>query len=403
MIRFEREQDGPGLYLVYTPENNSGEWLRQQLDKKGKASISARVFTVTRDRLVELNFDSGDYEENNFVFLIGVVSAGYNIIDREVLGITYDLGIHVSIRLERKTFCAERNISIFRRFNDFGLDSLTIGGEAEEALPAEVFNRLLKKFPNSYELDRYAKARISSIIRNYLPIEEDFQINYESYLDKKESHKGSQPLEVLAPYESEKFGELVEKVDQMLSNFSSYSETQWQDEILQIVLLLFPRYIRAFKEGPVNDSWAKKSRRVDFLLVDASGFIDIIEIKKPIDQNLVTINRYRDNHVPLRELSGTIMQVEKYLYHFNRWGQRGEEKLREDYDSKLPEDVEIKIVNPSGIIIMGRDNDLTDEQKNDFEVIRRKYRNILDIITYDDLLRRLKAIRDHFGSTSFLT
>ncbi len=45
---------------------------------------------------------------------------------------------------------------------------------------------------------------------------------------------------------------------------------------------------------------------------------------------------------------------------------------------------------------MGRDRGLSDEQKNDFEVIRRKYRNIMDIITYDDLLRRLEVIRDQF-------
>ena len=398
MIRFETEHDGPDLYLVYTPENNSGEWLRQQLEEKGEASISGRVFHVTQESLVEFDEEDSDYDDDDFVFRIGVVSAGYYCIDRDVLGINFDLGIHVSINLERKIFCAERNIAIFRRFNDFDLESLTIGGESEGALSAEVFGQLLKKFPNTYELDRYAKARISSIIRNHLPIEKDFQVEYESYLNKKESHKGSQPIEVLAPYESEKFGELVEKMEQMLEYSSSYSEKQWQDEILQIILLLFPRYIRAFKEGPVNDSWANKTRRVDFLLVDASGFIDVIEIKKPSDQHLVTSNRYRDNHVPLRELGGTIMQVEKYLYHFNRWGQKGEKKLGKDYASELPEGIEIKIVNPSGLIIMGRDEGLTNDQKNDFEVIRRKYRNVLDIVTYDDLLRRLKVIRNHFKS-----
>lgn len=49
-----------------------------------------------------------------------------------------------------------------------------------------------------------------------------------------------------------------------------------------------------------------------------------------------------------------------------------------------------------GEITMGRDKGLTNEQKNDFEVIRRKYRNVLDNINYDDLQRRLKVIRDHF-------
>ena len=54
------------------------------------------------------------------------------------------------------------------------------------------------------------------------------------------------------------------------------------------------------------------------------------------------------------------------------------------------DDFKIKITNPSGIIIMGRDDKLSDIQRDDFEVIKRKYKNIIDIITYDDLLKRLK-------------
>ncbi len=39
---------------------------------------------------------------------------------------------------------------------------------------------------------------------------------------------------------------------------------------------------------------------------------------------------------------------------------------------------------------MGRENDLSIEQKKDFEVVKRKYKNVIDIISYDDLLNRLK-------------
>ena len=45
---------------------------------------------------------------------------------------------------------------------------------------------------------------------------------------------------------------------------------------------------------------------------------------------------------------------------------------------------------------MGRDQNLTPEQRTDFEVIRRKYRHVVEIMTYDDLLRRLKIIREQF-------
>ena len=43
---------------------------------------------------------------------------------------------------------------------------------------------------------------------------------------------------------------------------------------------------------------------------------------------------------------------------------------------------------------MERSNIFAEHQKADFEIIRRKYKNILDIITYDDLLYRLHRTRE---------
>lgn len=99
---------------------------------------------------------------------------------------------------------------------------------------------------------------------------------------------------------------------------------------------------------------------------------------------------YRDNHIPLRELSGTVMQLEKYIYFLNRCGKRGEKLLTEKYKDQLPKDFSIHITNPKGFIIMGREEGLSPAQKHDFEVVKRKYRNVIDILSYDDLLQRLK-------------
>jgi len=86
------------------------------------------------------------------------------------------------------------------------------------------------------------------------------------------------------------------------------------------------------------------------------------------------------------------MQIEKYLFYLNKWGRAGEDSLTEKYKSELPADFSIKITNPGGIIIMGRDINLSHGQRQDFEVVKRKYKNVIDIITYDDLLRRLEFI-----------
>jgi len=77
-------------------------------------------------------------------------------------------------------------------------------------------------------------------------------------------------------------------------------------------------------------------------------------------------------------------------------GKTGEDVLTERYQGEFPEGFKIRITNPSGIIIMGRDNNLSPAQLQNFEVVKRKYTNIVDIITYDDLLRRLEFIFKYY-------
>jgi len=122
------------------------------------------------------------------------------------------------------------------------------------------------------------------------------------------------------------------------------------------------------------------------------GNLDIIEIKIPFEKSIVSKSKYRDNHIPSRDLSGAIMQIEKYIFYLNKIGKNGEVELNKRYKSELPDDLEIKIVNPNAIIIMGRDNQLDRSQLNDFEIIKRKYKNVIDIFTYDELIRRMEIL-----------
>src|SRR6185312_12738443 len=151
-------------------------------------------------------------------------------------------------------------------------------------------------------------------------------------------------------------------------------------------------YVFVFKEVPVHSKPGEgiKEKYLDFLLVDSNGNTDIIEIKKPFENAIMTKGVFRDNYIPLRELSGTVMQIEKYIYYLNRWSYEGEKFLTTKYKDNLPQGFGIKITNPSGIIIMGRENNLSVQQKRDFEVVKRKYKNVVDIITYDNLLERLR-------------
>ena len=294
---------------------------------------------------------------------------------------------------------AERGISIFGKIDSLVSRSIYIGGNNDGAIPEATFRALLKSFPNTYELNRYASARISGVLSSYIETKDDYEEKYQQYLNKRASREGTNLSDLFSEVELLKYKGILEKLNNMLDAENSYSETKWQEELLQILLLLYPKYIYVFKEAPVRDTYNNANRSIDYLLVDSSGNTDIIEIKKPFDKSIVTNTKYRDNYIPLRELSGTVMQIEKYIFYLNKWGKKGEDKLSEHYKDEISPGFKIKIKNPSGLIIMGRTKGLNQEQIQDFEVIKRKYKNVIDIITYDDLIERLQFVIHHWTET----
>ena len=172
--------------------------------------------------------------------------------------------------------------------------------------------------------------------------------------------------------------------------------------MVAILLLIFPKYIAVLEKVPIDDRYTVpgqvRRRQIDLALVDVNGNIDVIEIKKPIHDVLLRRTAYRDNYVPTASFSGTIMQAEKYLFHLSKGGPASEEKITKKYAAVLPADFKIRITNPKAMLILGRDKRedgspaFNSGQLADLEVIKRKYANMIDIITYDDLLRRLKNI-----------
>lgn len=384
MIVFEKYSDK--LVLSYKPDGPS-EWIFHEINNSGSVTIS-KTFSFSENELLT-QYDPDD-EYATVKFKVADKENDYYRFSKGLLSLEHDLYIHDSIKFERKLFVAERGISIFRKIGSLVEQEIYIGGDAENSIPITTYKELIAGFPNTYELNRYSEARISGIISSYLETKEDYESKYQRYLNKKVSRVGDDLKQQLSQLELFKYQSMLNKLKQMLDDEISYSEAQWQKELLGIILLLYPKYIHIFEEAPVRDTYSKTNRNIDYLMVDSSGNTDIIEIKKPFDQCVVTKRTYRDNYIPLRELSGTVMQVEKYIFYLNKWGIKGEEKLTEYYKSELPENFKIRITNPCGMIIMGRSEGLSLEQLQDFEVIKRKYKNIIDILTYDDLLERLE-------------
>ncbi|HDS8252279.1 TPA: DUF4263 domain-containing protein, partial [Escherichia coli] len=305
--------------------------------------------------------------------------------------------------LSRRFFAAERNISIFGRLSRILNHSnpIYIGGDSAEAIPFKIFKELLRKFPNTHEVNKYADARVHTILEQYLEGMKDARGLYETYLNKieliRKSRKSNLDLTTINKLEIEKYTLIRDTIENALNTKQHWSEKDWQKLMVQFLLLLFPKYIHVIENITIHDYYSipgkKKDRYIDIGLVDSNGNLDIIEVKKPFDDKILRRTKYRGNSIPTSELSGGIMQAEKYLFHLSKWGTKGEDNLTRKYASELPSGMSIHISNPKAIIIVGRDQidngNMTENQKLDFEIIKRKYTNMMDIITYDDLLRRL--------------
>lgn len=382
--------------VLYSSDTPSPEWVYYELGKSGSVRIG-KVFWFTKSELMS-TFDQ-NHERDPVKFQVAEKDGEYFRFPKAVLSIEHDLYIHENIKLERKLFIAERGISIFGKLDQLVNQSIYIGGDEDGAIPEATIRELLKAFPNTYELNRYASARVSGVLSSYVETKEDYEKKYQQYLNKRVSREGANLSYLFSESELLKYRGILNKLTNMLDDEYSYSEAQWQEELLQIVLLLYPKYIYVFKEVPIRDTYNNTNRSLDYLLVDSSGNTDIVEIKKPFDKCIVTNRTYRDNYIPLRELSGTVMQIEKYIFYLNKWGKRGEEKLSEWYKDQISPGFKLKITNPSGLIIMGRTKGLAQDQIQDFEVIKRKYKNVVDIITYDDLVERLQLVINRWAET----
>ena len=176
MIDFTK--NGDRLLMRYVPERGSDDWLVKPLESEKDIPISGRALHV-RHELYRPEIEDGDYGMDAcYRFAVGRLVDDYYQMDRRFLGIEYDLFMHRSLNFRRTTFVAETNIPLFQGFKNYGLTSLRVGGEHPDAVPTEVFEEMLRQFPNTYELKKYARARVSSMIRNYVPINSDPEAEY---------------------------------------------------------------------------------------------------------------------------------------------------------------------------------------------------------------------------------
>ena len=396
MIDFIYSNDS--LILKYSPIGGV-EWIKKDFKEKEFVIIKKTFIFESSDVILYSN-------DNSMVQLrLGTLENDYYKISKEKLNCDMDIYFYKKLKLKFEHFLyphagymIDNNFKIMsevmKKTTDLYIGG-NINGDIERdytKISFEDYNDIINSFPKDYEKTLYAKSRIYQSVENYFENTIDYTEKLENYRNKHNSTIVNRSINELRKNELEKYDCILKKLKYMYKNKDKYSEKQWQNEIAQIILLIFPKYIDYVEKVriPIQDS-NKKYEEFDMLLVTASGNIDILEIKKPQTANIVSNSTDRDNYYSTNFLSKTVMQLEKYIYHLNSLGYDANSKLSKNPKfEKIVDIVEVKAMNPKGIAILGDEEKLNARQKRDLEIIRKMYSNIVEIITYDDLIKRVQ-------------
>ncbi len=391
-MNIEFKKENGKLFLYYYPENlnKENDWLN---DYKIKGT-----FKIKKEK-VEI-----DLEKEEVKLEIGVLKNEYYLLNKDIFSIKTDIYFFKDIEFEHKYFFlpdCRNNISIIKKIDEINDEnsSIYIGGNGDEIIPLEDWKKIIQKFTTSYEVSKYKLSRLELLIGDFLNKKRNYFEEYERYIDKKNKiNYNFDLLKNYSEYEIGKWKNILDNLNKMLSDTNKYREGEWEDRILEIILLIFPKYIEYAKKIKIKDPYFDKKssksktadREIYFALLDVDGNIDIFEIKKP-EINILKKTEYRNNYQPSKDLIGAIIQAEKYIFYLNKSGANGEKKLNKKFKFN------VKITNPQSFIIMGR-SPIEERQKRDLEIVKRQYKNVVDIITYDDLIQRIERIIQKFES-----
>lgn len=400
------EFDGNNRLIRYS-ETDIPDYMKEMrsLLADGLTTTIKHVFHFCQTDLVEK-----ETTEETLSFCLGKLGGGgeYYVINGRILDIPQDVLVSADAHIDIDFFASgyDRRTSILKKISkmlDAGERQICIGTENDDSIPLEEYESLLRVFPNTTYLLHYGEKQIESHLQDYLAFKKSYSSTFENS-PMNQSHKvRSSTLASLNDIDSlrlETFDKALKMLEAMLEEGEFIPENDWQQSLIGILPLLFPQYVAVLSKVTIKDVLAGKNRELDYLLVDATGNVDVVEIKRAFEKrHLLMVQKYRQNYIPARELRGGVFQIEKYIHLLLNWGRAGEKALTEEFHSKLPRGMKIRFLNPRGMLIMGH-CELNGVEQRDFDLIRRQYSRVTDIITYDDLLKRLKRMMQSITNKS---
>lgn len=422
MSRISFEKKDRQLILCYETES---DWLEEKLEEDQDFQIY-KTFSFSKKDLISKDEDSPIGYEYKFVF--GEKVQNYFKIDKEKISATFDLYIDASLSIDQSWFVTssskrsryqdktgeEKSSSIYGNIlyafkNFYKHDKLFIDIDSDSNFEDDglhITQSTYKDFVKIFPTATNVKYQTLSIFTNLLKSELDV-VNYEEiygrYKSREISVRNKEDIKTEEICKQEKVKYIYAK-DQLLKSLerSAAGEFIHEDEfsklIAQIFCFLNPKYVKIQTKLNISDyTGARANCQADLSLIDCEGNIDLIEVKSPqAYPNLFRKRPYRNHYVPSGELSGAINQLEQYLKCLTKM-------TTEEISNKNPAlqnemgEIKLKAVHPKGYIIFGRDSasfngDNVNQKRLDFELIKNTYKDVVDIITFDELIKRFERI-----------
>ncbi len=260
-------------------------------------------------------------------------------------------------------------------------------------------------FPTATNVKYQKLSILTNILRDELDVK-DYDHIYDSYKNKiiSRNAKSDILLKTIKDNDIQKFKyakELLEKALQDNKQGKFVHEDDFTKLIVKIFCLINPKYIMIKEKLNIVDFCnVRRNCQPDISLIDCDGNVDIIEVKSPNKYpNLFRKTKYRSHYVPCGELNGATNQLQQYLKSLTKMSDKELQDKNPDLQKDLG-NIKLRSIHPKGFIIFGRDEESFNDperelKKIDFEIIKNTYSDIVDILTFDNLIERINRILAH--------
>ena len=280
------------------------------------------------------------------------------------------------------------------------LDGFFLGGSFQPNFELKDIEWLRKRLVTKTEVEAYIIQQNRQVAETFFAANNDY---HDQFLKQKQNKRNESislltsqnksALESVRLFLQSKRDELKKRLDAKDAR-SRWDEHSYQELLLEIFPFIFPQYTHFIREYHFNidNNTLKKEDIPDFIAATANLSVDILEIKKP-SFNLCYKTSYRKNYVFSHEVQGMISQIQKYIYNLERNSKREEPKLTKIFKEKANFSKDnLHIRSPKAIVIIGRSPSPETEQMRDLEIYKRRYQDIADFLTYDDVIMRMDQI-----------